>query len=136
MNPIPTTAVLRCAVILATTVFWQACDKPAEPPKAVAIEKAPEGLKEAFKETPKQTRSPENAAVKQQVNEASAALQTQDYSRALVLLESLSGRSDLTRDQREFVTSSMMAAHKALSTAASSGNADAAKALEFRRATK
>jgi len=109
-------------------------DKPAEPPTPVAVEAAPTALKEAFKETDKKAAGTE--AIKQMVDDATMALQSKNYSKAIMILEALSGRSDLTGEQRYFATRSMMAAHKALSEQAASGNMDAAKALEMRRATK
>lgn len=118
--------------LLGATFPIVGCNKPAEPPKPVAVEEAPAGLQEAFKET----KGPRNEAVDRLVEDATAALQAQDYSRALILLESLSRRADLTGPQREFVTRSMLAAHKALAANAAAGNPAAAKALEQYRATK
>lgn len=128
--------LLKLTITLGVASALAGCQKDPEPPKPVAVDKAPEVLQEAFKETPETKKNPESAAIRQMVNDATAALQAQNYPQAMVILETLSARSDLTREQRDFVTRSMMAAHKALSEAAASGNAAAAQALQIRRATK
>ena len=111
------------------------CNKPTQPPAPIAVEQAPASLEETFKEGTSQAAK-QDPEVKQLVSDASGAIQARNYPKALFALQSLSGRSDLTYQQRDFVTRSMLAVHKALEEQANSGDAAAQQALEFRRRTK
>jgi hypothetical protein len=114
------------------------CSKEAPPPKPLAVEEAPASLEEVFKESPK-SASPQvtqNPLVRQLVDEARSALSSKDYAKALFALQSLSGRSDLTDAQRDFVTRAMFSVQQALEQAASTGDQRAQQALDLKRALK
>ncbi len=104
------------------------CGKDSTPPKALAIEQTPASLDEVFKTASLEARK--------LVSEAVAALGSKDYTRALFALQSLSIRSDLTPQQRDIASRSMLAANKALAEQAESGDQKAQQALQFQRATK
>ena len=104
------------------------CSKKVEPPKPLAVEQAPTSLDEAFKNA--------KAEAKALAVEATAALQAKDYAKALLALQSLSGRSDLTAVQRDLASRAMLAVNKALSEQASTGDQKAQQVLQIRRMTK
>ena len=123
------------ALSLGTVLLLTACsEKTAEPPKPVAVEQAPTGLKDNFKEAAGEGAGAQQ--IRSMVDDATIALQGKEYAKAISILEALSGRSDLTPAQRDYVTRTMMSAHKALTEAAAGGSLDAARALEQRRANK
>lgn len=104
------------------------CSKQPAPPKPLAVEQAPTSLEEAFKNA--------KAEAKALASDATAALQAKDYAKALMALESLSSRSDLTSAQRDMASRSMLAVNKALSEQASTGDQKAQQVLQIRRMTK
>lgn len=104
------------------------CSQEAAPPKAIAVEQAPASLGEIFKGA-----RPE---VKTLVDDAVGALRTKDYTKALLALQSLSARSDLTPPQRDMASRSMLAVNQALAEQASSGDQKAQQVLQFQRTTK
>jgi hypothetical protein len=104
------------------------CSKTEAPPKAIAVEQAPTSLEEAFKGA-----KPE---AKQLADEAVAALGSKDYTKALFALQSLAGRSDLTPQQRDMASRSMLAVNKALAEQAGSGDEKAQQTLQLQRSTK
>jgi len=119
-------------------LLWvSGCSKQAEPPKPIAIEQAPASLEEAFQQ-PKEAASEvkQDSHVKALVNDAVQALRSQDYAKALFALQTLSGRSDLTQAQRDFVTRALLSVHQVLEERASSGDQRAQEALDLRRRTK
>jgi hypothetical protein len=129
--------ILRpCHLIPSAALLLAAgCTKESAPPPPLAVEQAPASLEEAFKQ-PAATEAKQDPQVRELVNEAKGAVQSQDYTRALFALQSLSTRSDLDGTQRDFVTRAMLAVHQALEARAGAGDAKAREALEIRRATK
>ena len=127
---------LLASLLLAFAVAG--CSKEiASAPKPLAVEQAPASLEEAFKEAaPTKSRASQDAQVKALVNDATAALRGQDYAKALFALQSLSGRSDLTDAQRQFVTRAMLSVHQILEERANTGDQNAQDALELRSRTK
>ncbi|MSU60995.1 MAG: hypothetical protein EXS31_01145 [Pedosphaera sp.] len=125
-------------VSLPILLMLSACSKEEAPPKPVAIEQAPATLDEVFKEpaVASATKPRQDSQVKELVADARAALTGRDYSKALFSLQSLSGRSDLTDSQRDFVTRAMSSVHNALEEQAGRGDKAAQDALDLRRATK
>ncbi len=121
---------IRLALSACAGVLAFGCSKDsAAPPKAVSAEQAPATLQETFKET-----AP--APVKELATDAGAAFTAQDYPRAVVALDTLSLRSDISRQQREAAVAALMAANKALEERAGAGDKAAQAFLARRRATK
>jgi hypothetical protein len=120
--------------VIGLFLFAAACSKSATtPPPPIAVEETPAKLEEAFKQNPAQ---PSNNDVQILLDDAVASLKAHDYGKALFALQALLGRSDLTAEQRDTASRSMLAANKALADQASSGDRRAQEVLQLRRATK
>jgi hypothetical protein len=132
MRSFPAFAVT--GVLCCVSVFSTSCHKEETPPQPLAVEQAPATLESAFK--PKDDGPKIDPRVQSMVDDAVIALTAKNYAKAIFILQSLSGRSDLTADQRDFVTRSMLSANKALEEQANSGNVAAQEAIELRRRTK
>ena len=117
----------RCVLGLIA-ILAGGCSGEVAPPKPIAVEQAPSTLGEAFK-----TAKPE---AKKLADDAVAALGAKDYTKALFALQSLSSRSDLTPEQRDIASRSMLAVNKALAEQANSGDQQAQQTLQFQRSTK
>jgi hypothetical protein len=104
------------------------CNRNAPPPPPVSIEQVPATVQNAFKDA-----SPE---VKSSAEQVATAVQTQDDAKALIQLQSLFGRPDLTPEQREAASRSMIALNARLRAAAAQGDRRAAEALEAYQAGK
>ena len=126
------------AIFCLVGILVSGCSKEAPPPKPLAVEEAPASLEQVFKEPAKSAAAAPapDSQVRQLVNEAREALSSKDYAKALFALQTLSGRSDLTDSQRDFVTRAMLSTHQVLEQAAGGGDRSAQQALEMRRATK
>lgn len=132
---------MRCSISQASVsalfcvfVLVAGCRKEETPPQPLAVDQAPAGLKGAF--AAKNDQPTIDPQIKSLVDDAVIELTAKNYGRAIFILQSLSGRSDLTSEQRDFVTRSMLSANKALEEQANSGNRSAQEALELRRRTK
>jgi len=118
------------ALLSAFTVFLASgCGREAAPPVPIAVEEAPGKLAEAVSQE-------QNPEVKKLLDEAADVMRRKDYGQGLLLLQALSGRSDLTPEHRDLVSRLLLAANKALTDQASSGDQRAQEILQFRRATK
>ena len=95
---------------------------------AAAVEKDPAAIEAAFRDAP--------IEVRQQATEVATALQSQNDAAAFVRLEKLSGRPDLTPEQRQAAFTSWMAVNARLQQAAANGNEGARDLLEKYRASK
>lgn len=92
-------------------------------PAAVTAEQAPSTLKDAFKGASDEARG--------QAEAAGSALGGGDTPGAFFSLVNLSGRPDLTPQQREAAAAAMMAAKAKLAAAAAQGDARSREALEM-----
>ena len=130
MNFPPKICRLRAAclaLLTAAMAFLPGCKK-AEQSDAVAVTEAKASLQKAFA-----TASPDLKAV---AAEAAAGLDAGDSGKAFLQLNQISGRSDLTAEQRGAAVESMLAAGKKLREAAARGDKDAAQVLDAYRAGK
>lgn len=115
-----------CLLSLAVAIaLGAACGKE---PEAVAIEEAPKAIEKGFAGAP--------APAKEAATEAVQALQSQNPGRAFVSLQELSTRSDITPEQREAATKSLMAVRQQLNDAAARGDKNAQQILELHRSRK
>lgn len=94
----------------------------------VAPDEASATIETAFRDAP--------VEVKQQATEAATAVQAQNDTAAFVRLENLSGRPDLTAEQRQAAFASWMAVNARLQQSAANGNSAARELLEKYRASK
>ncbi|MBI4663707.1 MAG: hypothetical protein HY735_33315 [Verrucomicrobia bacterium] len=132
--PVPVRGSRAGLSLLATAIFGLAllvmagCTKEAAPPQPIAVEQAPTSLAETFKDA-----APE---LKTLVTDAIGAFGAKDYPKALFALQTLSARSDLTPEQRDLATRSMLTVNQTLAEQASSGDQKAQQVLQFQRTTK
>ena len=94
----------------------------------VTPEEAPATIESAFRDA-----APE---VKQQASEAATAVEAQNDAAAFARLENLSGRPDLTPEQRKAAFDSWMAVNARLQESAAKGNSAAQELLEKYKASK
>ena len=122
----------RARSFLATTLglllLTIGCNKNNQNAATVTPEAAPATLENAFRGA--------SAEVKQQATEAATAVQAQNDAAAFARLENLSGRPDLTAEQRQAAFASWMAVNARLQKSAADGNNAARELLEKYRASK
>jgi hypothetical protein len=97
-------------------------------PVALAVESAPTTLQEAFASA--------SGELKEHADEAVRLLQNQDYSMALVVLQTLAARTDLTASQRGLTSQALLTANQKVAEAATNGNEEATKLQRYREFTK
>lgn len=103
------------------------CGRDANPPP-LSSEEVPAAVEGAFKDA--------NADLQNSAKEVVSAIQGKDEGKALIDLQTLFSRPDLTPDQREAAARSMNSLNEKLRTAASQGDQRAAEALQIYRARK
>jgi hypothetical protein len=114
---------------LAMLLLGIGCSKNTKGAAAtVTTEEAPATIEKAFRDA--------SAEAKQQATEAATAVQAQNDAAAFVRLENLSGRPDLTAEQRQAAFASWMAVNARLQKSAADGNNAARELLEKYRASK
>lgn len=97
-------------------------------PEPLAVEAAPTTLEEAYASS--------SGELKEHANEAIRLLQNKDYPMALVVLQKLAARTDLTASQRGLTAQAMLTANKKVAEAAETGNEEAKKLQQYREFTK
>ncbi len=97
-------------------------------PAALAVEAAPRTLQEAFASA--------SGELKEHADEAVRLLQNEDYPMALVVLQTLTARTDLTASQRGLTSQALLTANQKVAEAAKNGNAEAEKLQRYREFTK
>ena len=112
------TRIVTLAAILSLSLIG--CGKKA--PEAIDPNAAAQKVEGSFEQA-----SPE---VKTMVDNALEAMANNNLPRAHVLLQTLVGRTDLTPDQRDVITSSLLGVGEKLRESAASGDE---KAQEFQR---
>jgi hypothetical protein len=111
-----------CALALAA-----GCDR-YEAPKPLAAEQVPAAVENAFKDA-----TPE---VKSSAAEVVNSIQGKDEVKAFFELQNLTSRNDLTPEQREVASHSMLSMNERLRAAAAQGDQRAAQALQAFRSSK
>lgn len=118
-----------CSLLLAA-LFTVGCGggEEAQIPEALSLSEAPNTLEEAFA----------NAAAdaKGEAQRAAAALNSGDYGRALMILQQLTARPELTGPQRELATRSLLTAQQETAKAAEAGDQDLQRLMRYRSANK
>jgi len=118
-----------CSLLLAA-LFTAGCGGGAESqiPEALSLTEAPTTLEQAFANAP--------ADAKAEAQQAAAALNSGDYGRALMILQQLTARAELTGPQRELATRSMLTAQQETAKAAEAGDKDLQRLMRYRSANK
>jgi len=104
------------------------CKKQAVAPTPVAAEEVAPTVEKAFQQSAPEVRQSASVVV--------AAVQSGDDGKALDELTELSVKPELTPEQRQAVTRSMLGVHQRLRAAAEKGDKTAEATLEHYRATK
>jgi hypothetical protein len=115
--------VIACILPLAT-----GCGGGGRPPKELAPGEIPAAVESAFLNAGQEAR--------QQAGELVAAVEAGDDSRAYIQLQALLNRSDLTTEQRDVVSRSMMSLGARLNEAAEAGDDSATRVMETHGAYK
>jgi hypothetical protein len=125
-----TTTRLPALFALLAAVLGAGCggSQESQAPLPLETAQAPATLEEAFAQAPADARA--------EALEAASLMKAGDYSLALVVLQNLCARPELTGDQRTLATRSLLTAQQEVAKAADSGNEDARKLLRYRSLTK
>jgi len=100
----------------------------SKPPEPLAVSAAPTTLEEAYAGSSGELRMMSDEAVR--------LLRVEDYPRALVILQNLAARTDLTDSQRQLTSQALLTANQKVAEAAEQGNKDAKKLQQYREFTK
>ena len=123
----PSRFLLSLSSAWALLVLSSGCSQ-SKPPEALTAEQVPATVESAFKDA-----SPE---AKSSAAEVIAAIQGNDEPKAILDLQALFARPDLTPEQRDVASRSMISLNERLRAAAAQGDKNAAQALETYRARK
>jgi hypothetical protein len=115
-------------VLLLLVAGNSGCSRGIAPTTPLAAEQVPAALQEAFAKS-----KPED---KELVNQITAALQAQDYSKAFFTLQKLSGESGLNKKQQTAANRALLTANILLQSAQAKGDPQAAQTLQSYRANK
>ena len=113
------------ATVVLSVLLTASCGQN-EPPPPMPVEQVPATVENAFKEA--------NPELKGSAGEIVTAIQGKDEPKALLDLQALFARPDLTPEQREAANRSMISLNQKLRTAAEQGDQRAAEALQVYRA--
>ncbi len=127
MRPAPSAILILC-LLIATCGAGCSREQESKAPEALGVSEAPASLEEAFAQAP--------ADVKAEAFEASGLIKGGDYSMALVVLQKLCARPELTGDQRTLATRSMLTAQQEVNKAAERGDEESKKLLRYRQINK
>jgi hypothetical protein len=127
MNALRLSAV--CSIAIAA-FFTAGCggSNESQIPEALSLTEAPTTLEQAFANAA--------AEAKAEAQQAAAALNSGDYGRALMILQQLTARPELTGPQRELATRSLLTAQQETAKAAEAGDQDLQRLMRYRSANK
>jgi hypothetical protein len=117
-----------CVIGFAMMLVVAGCSQNISPPPTITIESLPAALQKAFAKSP--------PAAKTLVSEIADNLKTPDYTLAYNKLQTLSGLSNLSREQSQIAAGGLLAVNKVLQEAGSKGDASAVKTLNDYRVNK
>jgi hypothetical protein len=119
-------ALAKWLPLTALLVVGFGCKEKA--PQVLSAEQVPAAVESAFKDA--------TGDAKTTANEVVAAIQSKDEAKALVDLQTLFSRPDLTPEQREAANSSMISLNERLRALAAQGDKKAQEALDTYSARK
>ena len=117
-------------VAVGTFLLASGCKDNQTPatPTALEVTQAPANLEEAFAKAPAEARG--------EALEAAGLLKGEDYVMALVVLQKLCARPELTGDQRTLAARSMLTAQQEVAKAAELGDEESKRLLKYRSMNK
>ena len=116
------------SVLLLALLSSVGCDKSSTPPPSLTAAELPAALEKAFAKA-----KPE---AKELANQVSTALQAKDYPKAFQAVQSLGALPSLTKQQAGVISSALVTVNALLQEAQAQGDAKAAQAIQYHRATK
>ena len=116
------------SVALGLGLTLTGCGRQGEAPKEVPLAQVPQTIESAF-----QKAGPE---AKKQSGEVLEAIKGKDLPKALLGLQALSARPDVTALQRDIAARCMVAVNQEVQAAATNGDSQAAEVIQYRRSTK
>src|SRR5437667_847365 len=109
-------------VLVSVLTAVVACDRSSAPPAPLPIEQLPAALQKAFLKA-----KPE---AKELVTQVLSALQSQDYSKAYLDLQTLAAKPGLNREQQSVASRAVVTANGLLQEAQTKGDKEAAQTLK------
>lgn len=105
-------------VLLATS----GCDRASKPLPLLPLDQLPAALEKAFTKAEAETKDLAGSVV--------ASVSSKDYAKAYLDLQTLLGKPNLSREQKDVTARGMITVHLALETAQANGDAGAAQTLQ------
>lgn len=115
-------------IALQAMVLGSGCNRAETAPPVVSLDQLPTLLEESFAKAESQTQT--------LARQTTANVRQREYSKAYIDLQTLSGRSGLTREQSRAVASALLTMNNTLQAAQSQGDVAAAQTLQQRRRDK
>ena len=119
---------LALAVLLLVAFLAGGCGESSQPPAAISMDQIPAELGKAFASAQGETKNLSGLAA--------TAVQRKEFSNAVMALETLGQRPDLTKIQSRKVAGAFMTVNAALLEAEAKGDPQATETLKVRRMTK
>jgi len=115
-------------VLMLVAFLAGGCGDSSKPPTAISLDQIPAEFGKAFAAAKGQTKELSDLVV--------TAVQSKEFSNAVMALEALSQRPDLSKIQSQTVAGASITVNAALLEAEAKGDAQATKTLNQRRMTK
>ena len=117
--------ILLLPVALAAALmlpFNVGCNRDTPPPTPLTVEELPAAMEKAFSKA-----TPENQAL---ANQIAAAVRAQDYSKAFLIMQNLSGQPGLTREQQIIASRASLSLNELVQAAQAKGDQKAAQTIK------
>ena len=108
--------------LLLVLLAGSGCDRASKPLPPLPLDQLPVALEKAFTKAEVETKDLAGSVV--------ASVRSQDYARAYLSLQTLLGKPNLSREQKDVTARGMITVHIALETAQANGDAAAAQTLQ------
>jgi hypothetical protein len=108
--------------LLFVLLVGSSCDQASKPLPPLPLDQLPAALEKAFTKANPETKDLAGSVV--------ASVSSQDYAKAYLNLQTLLGKPNLSREQKDVTARGMITVHNALESAQANGDAAAAKTLQ------
>ena len=108
--------------LLLVLLAGSGCDRASKPLPPLPLDQLPAALEKAFTKAEAETKDLAGSVV--------ASVRSQDYAKAYLSLQTLLGKPNLSREQKDVTARGMITVHIALETAQANGDAAAAQTLQ------
>ena len=110
------------SVLLFILLAGSSCDRASKPLPVLPLDQLPAALEKAFTKAEAETKELAGSVV--------ASVRSQDYAKASLSLQSLLGKPNLSREQKDVTARGIITVHDALEAAQANGDAAAAQTLQ------